>query len=59
MKSSDRFLIVIIIGIVLLAGGAFALTLTRPEPTYRSEDTPEGVATNYLLALLKRERRQS
>ena len=53
MKSSDRFLIVIIIGIVLLAAGALAVTLTRPEPTYQSEDTPEGVAHNYLLALLK------
>jgi len=52
MKSSDRFLIVIIIGIVLLAAGAFALTLTRPEPTYQPEDTPEGIAHNYLLALL-------
>ena len=53
MKSSDRFLMVIIIGIVLLAAGAFALTLSRHEPAYQSDDTPEGVAHNYLLALLK------
>ena len=53
MKSSDRFLLIIIVGIVLLAAGAFALTLSRPKPTYQSEDTPEGIAHNYLLALLK------
>ena len=51
MKSTDRFLIGIVVGIVALVIAAFVVTLTRPEPTYQPEDTPEGVAHNYLLAL--------
>lgn len=51
MKSTDKFLIGIVVGIVLLVVAAFVVTLTRPEPTYQAEDTPEGVAHNYLLAL--------
>lgn len=51
MKSTDKFLIGIVVGIVLLVIAAFVVTLTRPEPTYQAEDTPEGVAHNYLLAL--------
>ena len=51
MRSSDRVLTGIVVGAVLLAGGAFAVILLRPEPTYLSEATPEGVAHNYLLAL--------
>lgn len=51
MKSTDKFLIGIVAGSVLLVIVAFAITLARPEPTYRAEDTPEGVAHNYLLAL--------
>jgi hypothetical protein len=53
VKSTDKFLIGIVVGIVLLVVAAFVVTLTRPEPTYRAEDTPEGVAHNYLLALQK------
>ena len=51
MKKSDKILAGIVIGIVLLVGVAFAVALTRPKPDYREEDTPEGVAHNYLLAL--------
>ena len=51
MKNTDKFLIGIVAGSVLLVIVAFAITLARPEPTYRAEDTPEGVAHNYLLAL--------
>ncbi|MDY7079053.1 MAG: hypothetical protein SXV54_19230 [Chloroflexota bacterium] len=53
MKSTDKFLVGIVIGIVLLVIVAFFVALTRPEPTYQAEDTPEGVAHNYLLALQK------
>ena len=55
MKSTDKFLIGIVVGIVLLVVAAFVVTLTRPEPTYQAEDTPEGVAHNYLLALQKQD----
>ncbi len=53
MKSTDKFLIGIVVGIILLIVAAFTITLTRPEPIYQAEDTPEGVAHNYLLALQK------
>jgi hypothetical protein len=51
MKGTDRFLIIIVVGIILLVIVAFVVTLARPEATYQAEDTPEGVAHNYLLAL--------
>ncbi len=55
MKSTDKVLIAIVAGIVLLIVVALVVTLTRPEPIYQAEDTPEGVAHNYLLALQKEE----
>jgi hypothetical protein len=51
MKTTDKVLIGIVAGIILLVIVALVVTLTRPEPTYQAEDTPEGVAHNYLLAL--------
>ncbi|NIM96395.1 MAG: hypothetical protein GTO18_22070 [Anaerolineales bacterium] len=53
MKGTDRFLIAFVIGVVILVVIAFAVTLLRPEPEYQVEDSPEGVAHNYLLALQK------
>jgi len=53
VKKTDKFLMVIVIGIVLLVAVAFGVALLRPEPTYQSEDTPDGIAHNYLLALQK------
>jgi len=50
MKQTDKILIGIVAGIVILVIAAFAITLTRPEETYQPEDTPEGVVHNYLLA---------
>ena len=51
MKSTDKFLIGIVAGIVLIVIVAFVITMTRPEATYQADDTPKGVAHNYLLAL--------
>ena len=51
MKKTDKLLIGIVLGIVLLVLVAFGVALTRPKPTYQAEDTPEGVAFNYLFAL--------
>jgi len=52
MESKDRFLIVIVVGIVLLVAAVFLVILLRADqPTYRPDDTPEAVAHNYLLAL--------
>lgn len=53
MKSPDKFLIGIVIGVVVLLAVVFGVILTRPEVDYLPEDTPEGVAHNYLLALQK------
>lgn len=55
MKSIDKFLIGIVIGIILLVGVAFAVALWRPKPTYQAEDTAEGVAHNYLFALQQKD----
>ena len=52
MKGTDKFLIAIVAGVVLLVGVVLALALLRPnQPSYQPDDTPEGVAHNYLLAL--------
>jgi len=51
MKQTDKVLVGIVSGIVLLVVVAFAVALLRPEQTYQSEGTPEGVAFNYLFAL--------
>jgi len=51
MKSTDKFLIGIVAGIILLVVVVFLVVLLRPEPEYLAEDTPEGVTHNYLLAL--------
>ena len=55
MRGTDKFLIGIVVGVVALVAVAFAVTLTRPEPTYQDEDAAEGVAFNYLLALQKKD----
>jgi len=51
MKNTDKFLVGIVVGVVVLVATAFAVALLRPKPTYQLEDTPKGVAHNYLLAL--------
>ena len=52
MKGTDRFLIAIVAGIVLLVVAVLALALLRPnQPSYQPDDMPEGAAYNYLLAL--------
>lgn len=51
MKGSDRFLLLIVIGVLLLVALALVLVFRTPPPAYLPEDTPEGVAHNYLLAL--------
>jgi hypothetical protein len=52
MKKPDRFLIGIAVGVVILIGAAVAIVLLpSKKPSYQPDDTPEGVAHNYLLAL--------
>jgi hypothetical protein len=52
VKGTDKFLLAIVAGIVLLVGVVLGVALLRPnEPSYQPDDTPEGVAHNYLLAL--------
>ena len=51
MKGTDKLLMGIVGGVILLVVVAFIVVLSQPEPTYQPEDKPEGVAHNYLLAL--------
>jgi hypothetical protein len=51
MKNTDKFLLAIVVGVVLLIVVAFAVVFTRPKPAYQSDDTPAGVVHNYLFAL--------
>jgi hypothetical protein len=53
---TDKFLISIVIGIVLLVVVAVVLVLARSRAeTYLPDDTPEGVAHNYFLAIQRQE----
>jgi hypothetical protein len=52
----DRFLIGILIGIAVLIVVALAVFFTRQDKvSYVSEDAPEGVVHNYVLAVLNKE----
>jgi hypothetical protein len=52
MKGIDKFLLAIVAGVVVLVGVVLVLAVLRPNrPSYQPDDTPEGVAHNYLLAL--------
>ncbi len=55
MKGSNKFLVGMVIGIVVLIVAALVVVMTRPAPTFRAEDTADGVAYNYLLALQQRD----
>ena len=52
----DRFLIGILIGIAVLIVAALVVFFTRQtQVTYVSEDAPEGVVHNYVLAVLNKD----
>ena len=52
----DRFLTGILIGIGVLVVAALAVIFTRSDTqTYVSEDTPEGVTHNYVVAILNKD----
>ena len=51
MKGTDKFLVGIVVGALVLVAVGLGLAMTRPDATYMAEDTPEGVVNNYLLAL--------
>lgn len=53
MKSGDKFLVGIVIGVISLVILAVVIVVARPGPEYQDDGTPEGVAHNYLLALQK------
>ena len=50
-RSVDKFLLAIVIGAILLVIIVFIITLTRPKQDYLPDNTPEGIAHNYLFAL--------
>ncbi len=49
--STDKLLIGIVIGVIVLIAVAFVVVLMQPKPTYKSDDTVEGAMHNYLFAL--------
>jgi hypothetical protein len=52
VKGTDKFLVGIVAGVVILVIAVLAVALLRPnQPAYEPDDTAEGVAHNYLLAL--------
>lgn len=52
MKGTDKFLIAIVAGAILLIVVVFALTLLQfNKPNYQPDAEPEGIVHNYLLAL--------
>ncbi len=53
MAKSDRFLLLIVSGIVLLVIASLIVSLRRPEAAYQSGTSPTDVVHNYLLALSK------
>jgi hypothetical protein len=53
MKKTNKILIAIVVGVVLIIVVTFLIVFLRPEATYQSEATPAGVVHNYLLALQK------
>jgi hypothetical protein len=55
MKGVDKYLIGIVVGIVLLVALTVIIVLTRPKAEYRSDDSPEAVVHNYLLAIKEAE----
>jgi len=55
MKKTDKLLIGIVVGIILLVVVAFGIALSKPKPSYQAEDTPAGVAFNYLFALQQKD----
>ncbi|MEN9935479.1 MAG: hypothetical protein RLZZ387_2058, partial [Chloroflexota bacterium] len=55
MLRTDRFLVAIVAGALLLVVVAFAVTLTRPAPSYREGAEPADIAYNYVLALQRKD----
>lgn len=52
MKGTDRFLVIVVAGVILIVIAAFVVAfVTSNRPSYQPQDSPEGVANNYLLAL--------
>jgi hypothetical protein len=52
MRGPDKFLIAIVAGVILLVGIVLVIALLQPnQPSFQPDDTPEGMAHNYLLAL--------
>jgi hypothetical protein len=51
LNNSDKLLLAIVLGIIVLVIIAFVVIARRPQPQFQSLDTPEAVVHDYLLAL--------
>lgn len=52
MKKTDKILIGVVAGVIVLIVGALAISLNQPKADYLPDNTPEGVVNNYLLAII-------
>lgn len=59
MKQTDRFLLAIIAGIVVLVVVALSLALTRSAQGYLPDTTPGGVAHNFVFAIKQHDDRRA
>jgi hypothetical protein len=53
MRGSDKFLLGVVVGVILLIVAALAIFAQPPEPSFVSGNDPESVLHNYLLALIQ------
>jgi hypothetical protein len=51
VRGVDKYLIGIIVGIVLLVAVTMIIVLTRPKAEYLTDESPEAIVHNYLLAI--------
>ena len=51
MGKTDKFLLGIVTGVIALIALVFITVLRQPDPEYQTEETPENIVHNYLLAL--------
>jgi hypothetical protein len=51
----DKFLLAIVIGISIIGLLVVVLTLARRNNAYRTDETPEAIVQNYILALQKKD----
>jgi hypothetical protein len=50
MRTSDKFLVAVIVGLLLIAGAALFSRARQPQQLYQEEKTATAVASNYIMS---------